>query len=167
MSSRPQSQAGADVAAAVRALSAAEKRLNELLPRLDDLTRQTEETRRDVEAALASLRTATGSLRVAGSDSSSIDSPPFSLDTPSPQALAETTDLRLKQSPNLAETSEMPPIPPREDTPPPDSVIRFSCAHCGARLSAAAKHIGKSATCRCGKRSTIPARSTREAGAKQ
>lgn len=165
MSPRPQSQ-NADVAAAVRALSAAEKRLNELLPRLDDLTSQVEGARREVDAALAALRTATGSLRVIGSDSAPIDSPPFSLDTPSPQALAETTDLRLKQAPNLAETSEMPPIPPREDTPPPDSLIRFSCAHCGARLSAAAKYVGKSATCRCGKRSTIPARSTREAGAK-
>lgn len=170
MGSRPSprspSQAAPDVGAAVRALSAAEQRLSDLLPRLDELSQQVEGARREIDAALSALRTATGSLRIIGSDSSPVDLGDTS-PIPSAQPLAETTDLRLKRATNLAETSEMPALPPRDETPGPDDTIRFSCSHCGTRLSAPAKYIGKSASCRCGQRSTIPARSTREPGGRK
>ena len=89
-----------------------------------------------------------------------------------PEALGETTDMSARKSSPLEETSEMPPVPPREEWPAAKTPstegesIRFHCEKCGTKLSAPAKFVGKAATCRCGHRSMIPPKSTRERGGK-
>ena len=89
-----------------------------------------------------------------------------------PDALGETTDMASRKTSPLEETSEMPQVPPKEEWPaakPPtteEESIRFHCEKCGTKLSAPAKYIGKAASCKCGHRSTIPPKSTRERGGK-
>jgi DNA-directed RNA polymerase subunit RPC12/RpoP len=95
-----------------------------------------------------------------------------------PEAMAPTTEMpdpSLAEPPSrstspLEETSEMkpvkPPPPPRPESEPgpEETTIRYNCAKCGRKLSAPAKFIGRAATCKCGERMPVPARSTRERG---
>jgi hypothetical protein len=176
------------------AIQAAETILNEALPRLQQLARDAEQTRQDLKALLKSLRETAEDLRnpdgvrrptpevfdieeaeplgtptrKSGTSAARIIEPP----TVPQDLLGETTAMGPRKSSPLEETSEMPQVPPKEEWPaakPPakeEEAIRFHCEKCGTKLSAPSKYVGKAASCKCGHRSTIPPKSTRERGGK-
>lgn len=101
-----------------------------------------------------------------------------------PPVPPEAMPLPARVSPTAETDAEMPSVPdpaarrtsPHDETSqgnepiyddsnaPREETIRFNCEKCGAKLSAPGKYAGKAAACKCGTRTTIPARSTREAG---
>ncbi|MEK7467156.1 MAG: hypothetical protein AAB074_07070 [Planctomycetota bacterium] len=189
-------ETGVDALAAFDlAVKAAETILAEALPRLDRLARDAEQTRQDLEALLTTLRETAEDLRNPDGvrsptpevmdieEAEPLVTPPPRKSAPPgvrkvvpppvpPEALGETTDMGPRKTSPLEETSEMPQVPPREEWPaakPPakeEEAIRFHCEKCGTKLSAPAKYVGKAASCKCGHRSTIPPKSTRERGGK-
>jgi uncharacterized coiled-coil protein SlyX len=167
--SQPPTPPGADPRATLEtAVAAAETVLAGTVPRLAELTRVADQTRFELEALLGALRNALSSLHGAAP---LVAPPPRIVPPPLPAAALDAEEVEpieeaveepapRKTSP-LEETAEMPQLTLREDQGDDDE-IRFVCEKCGKKLSAPKRFVGKKAGCKCGVKTTVPEKSTRE-----
>ncbi|MBI2920553.1 MAG: hypothetical protein HYY18_05665 [Planctomycetes bacterium] len=145
---------------AARALEAAERAIAEALPHLGALSRLSAQLGQGLEAALASLSAASAALRAA---------PPAL--TPPPVPPEAFVPPRRVTSP-FDETTAMAPFTPPaalDETAAAEEEgdeVRFLCEKCGRKLSAPRKFAGRKAGCKCGEKTTIPGKSTRDRGKK-
>ena len=137
--------------------------------RLTQMTAMVEETRRDLEALREALHEAAGApvpeiepLVTPPPIAPRAVAPPPVVATP----VAPPTSKRLTTP--LDETVDMGDFTPEGGSDFLELIqekdIRFNCTGCGVRLSAPVKFVGKAATCKCGTRTTVPKKSTREQG---